>query len=178
MQNLRNNKAFTLIELLIVIAVMAILTTVVFVALNPLERFQDSRNSRRWSDINAIIGAIKLYQVDNGGALPGELSDENFLPDVYYEITEGAGLGDGSCASADKCIAPNVEIEDCIDLEPLVTSGKLPKMPFDPNDANSTSEIITGYYVIMSGSNGALTIGSCYEEKGSKDSISEISVTR
>ena len=63
-------KGFTLIELLIVIAIIAVLAAVVFVALNPLQRFQDARNSRRWNDINSIIDAIRLEQVDQRGILP------------------------------------------------------------------------------------------------------------
>ncbi len=55
-------KGFTLIELLIVIAIIAVLAAVVFVALNPLQRFKETRNVQRWSDVDAIAGAIRLYQ--------------------------------------------------------------------------------------------------------------------
>lgn len=70
-------KGFTLIELLIVIAVIAIIATVVFVALNPLERFRDSRNSQRWQDIESIVDAVRLYQIDNDGQIPSGI-DENW----------------------------------------------------------------------------------------------------
>ena len=46
---------FTLIELLVVIAIIATLATVVFVALNPVQRFSDARNSRRWNDVNTML---------------------------------------------------------------------------------------------------------------------------
>jgi len=81
-------RGFTLIELLIVIAVMAILTSVVFVALNPLGRFQDARNNRRWTDVNAILQAVKLDQVDNGGLYVEEIT--NLTADLYYMIGEGS----------------------------------------------------------------------------------------
>ena len=48
------NKGFTLLELLIVIAVLAVLAGVLFVALNPASRLEDSRNAKRWTDVNAI----------------------------------------------------------------------------------------------------------------------------
>ena len=67
-------KGFTLIELLVVIAIIAILSVVVFVALDPVTRFADARNARRYSDVNSILTAIHEYIVDNNGALPTGLS--------------------------------------------------------------------------------------------------------
>ncbi len=67
-------KGFTLIELLVVIAIIAILSVVVFVALDPVTRFADARNSRRYSDVNSILTAVHEYIVDNNGALPPGLS--------------------------------------------------------------------------------------------------------
>ncbi len=67
-------KGFTLIELLVVIAIIAILSVVVFVALDPVTRFADARNARRYSDVNSILTAVHEYIVDNDGALPTGLS--------------------------------------------------------------------------------------------------------
>ena len=64
----KKTKGFTLIELLIVIAIIAIIAAVVFVALDPLTRFQDARDASRWSDTAALLSAIKVDQVDNGGS--------------------------------------------------------------------------------------------------------------
>jgi prepilin-type N-terminal cleavage/methylation domain-containing protein len=61
-------KGFTLIELLIVIAVIAITAGVVYVALNPSIRFQDTRDSRRYSDMKNVEQAIQLYIIANGHA--------------------------------------------------------------------------------------------------------------
>jgi prepilin-type N-terminal cleavage/methylation domain-containing protein len=63
------NKGFTLIELLVVIAIIAILAIVVFVSLDPVTRFADARNSRRWADVNSILTAVHECIVDNDGSL-------------------------------------------------------------------------------------------------------------
>ncbi len=36
-------------------------------ALDPLTRFADARNSRRWTAVNNILTAVHEYVVDNGG---------------------------------------------------------------------------------------------------------------
>ena len=65
----RRRSGFTLIELLVVIAIIAILAVVVFVALDPVTRFADARNSRRWADINNILTGVHECIVDNDGSL-------------------------------------------------------------------------------------------------------------
>ena len=64
---IKMKKGFTLIELLVVISIIAILATVVFVALNPGKRFLDTRNSRRWNDVHNILTAVHECIVDDGG---------------------------------------------------------------------------------------------------------------
>ncbi len=159
---------FTLVELLIVIGIIAILAAFAFVALNPLARFQDARNAKRWADINAILSAIKMDQIDNGGDYMGDIAD--LTNNLYYQIGNG-----GSCN--DTCLNPTVVLQiDCIDLEELVDDGYLPSVPIDPNDTNA-GEDETRYYLVKS-SNGTVTVGSCSEEKGSNSVIPPIQVSR
>lgn len=66
----KNKNGFTLIEILLVIGIIAVLATVVIVALNPAQRFADARNARRLSDIQSILSATQQYIVDNKGVLP------------------------------------------------------------------------------------------------------------
>ena len=63
-------QGFTLIEILIVIAIIGILALVVFVALNPQGRFADARNSNRVQNVESIGKAILQYNVDNNGTWP------------------------------------------------------------------------------------------------------------
>jgi prepilin-type N-terminal cleavage/methylation domain-containing protein len=159
-------KGFTLIELLIVIGVIAILAALAFVALNPLARFQDSRNAQRWTDINAILSAIKLDQVDNGGTYMTAIAD--LTDDTYYQI----GTGE---STQDTCQYPDVDLDaSCVNLSGLVTDGYLASVPYDPSSGSAAE---TDYYVMVS-STGALTVGACTEEQGSGSTPPEIEVSR
>ncbi len=83
----RRRSGFTLIELLVVIAIIAILAVVVFVALDPVTRFADARNSRRWADVNNILTAVHECIVDNDGSL----SDCGLTADG---VSDALGTGD------------------------------------------------------------------------------------
>jgi prepilin-type N-terminal cleavage/methylation domain-containing protein len=160
-------KGFTLIELLIVIAVIAILTSIVFVALNPLGRFQDARNSTRWTDANAILSAIKLNQVDHKGIYITAIDD--MVVDMYYEI--------GSSENCNvSCTNPDLTLQEgCVTLGELVDTGYLPAVPKDPSVDGADGN---NFYYIMKSSTGTLEVGACNEEAGTGASTPIISVKR
>lgn len=168
MQKEKFKKGFTLIELLIVIAVLAILAGIVMVALNPKARFEDSRNARRVSDVDAIVGAIKMFQVDNGGDYIANLDDAT--ADMYYQI----GLG-SSCN--DTCMGGNIILQqDCLDIEELTDNGYLPSVPVDPGDQAATEDE-TRYYIVKK-STGTVEVGACSPELGSNSEIQPIAVSK
>jgi prepilin-type N-terminal cleavage/methylation domain-containing protein len=55
---LQNQKGFTLIEILLVVAAIAILAGIVIVAINPAKQLGDTRNASRNSAVNTILNAI------------------------------------------------------------------------------------------------------------------------
>ena len=62
----RPGRAFTLIELLIVVAIIGILSGVLLTVLNP-GRFQKrARDTRRQSDLGAVQTAIEMYYSEKG----------------------------------------------------------------------------------------------------------------
>lgn len=65
-------KGFTIIEVLIVLAIAGLILLVVFLAVPALQR--NSRNTQRNSDIASILGAVNEYTNNNNGALPDTLA--------------------------------------------------------------------------------------------------------
>src|SRR5438105_15677489 len=69
--SLNHQKGFTLIELLVVIGILAILFAITLIAINPARQFSQANNTKRSSDVNAILNAVNQYMADNRGTLPG-----------------------------------------------------------------------------------------------------------
>jgi prepilin-type N-terminal cleavage/methylation domain-containing protein len=65
---------FTLIEILVVIGIIAVLATIVLIAINPARQFAQANNTQRVSNTNAILNAIGQYMADNKGELPGGIT--------------------------------------------------------------------------------------------------------
>lgn len=59
-------KGFTLLELLIVIGILAILSTILIIVINPAEMLRKARDSQRISDLNTIKTALSFYLVESG----------------------------------------------------------------------------------------------------------------
>ncbi|QQS44545.1 type II secretion system protein [Candidatus Roizmanbacteria bacterium] len=74
MLKLRNNKGFTLIELLVVIGILAVLLAITLIAVNPGQQLQQADDTKRRSDINAILNAVNQYMVANNGQVPGTMA--------------------------------------------------------------------------------------------------------
>lgn len=155
MKNLKLSKikrGFTLIEILLVVAILAILLVVVFAALNPATRLQDTRNARRWNDVNNILTAIHTCVVDDGtsGAL-ANCGVTDGSPGTLREIVNGASSGCGVvCGVADG---------ECEDMAALVSGGYLASLPVDPT-APATDH--TSYSVISN--DGVVTVAACGAE--------------
>ena len=64
------NRAFTLVELLVVIGIVGILLAITLVAINPARQFAQANNAKRSADVNAILNAITQLKVDNRGIYP------------------------------------------------------------------------------------------------------------
>jgi len=60
----KNNYGFTLIEMIVAVAIVGIMATAAIMALNPLAQFQKADNARRKSDLAQIQRALESYYQD------------------------------------------------------------------------------------------------------------------
>lgn len=148
-KQLRNKQqGFTLIEVLLVVAIIAILAGIVILAINPNKQLGDTRNSQRQSDVNTILNAVYQYSVDNQGNLPSGITTT---------ATDICATGAGSCTGL-------------VDLTVLTANGRyLVAMPKDPRTGNTTN---TGYEISVNSDN-RVTVTAPDAEQGKT-----ISVTR
>jgi prepilin-type N-terminal cleavage/methylation domain-containing protein len=75
------NKAFTLFELLIVIAIIGIMATVLVTVMNPAQQLAKARDIRRETDLISILTAVYQYTAEHSGELPdtdGDSETSNF----------------------------------------------------------------------------------------------------
>ena len=147
---LRNQKGFTLIEILLVVAAIAILAGIVIVAINPAKQLGDTRNASRNSAVNTILNAVTQYAVDNNGVLPA-----------------------GITASSTEICSSSVATSSCtgfVELSVLTLNGRyLTAIPDEPQKVNANG----AGYVISRNATGRVTVSAQYPESGAT-----ISVTR
>lgn len=62
----RNQKGFTLIEIIVVVGILAVLTITALIAFNPSYQFQKARDAQRKSDLSQISKALENYNGDYG----------------------------------------------------------------------------------------------------------------
>lgn len=145
---LKKSTGFTLIELLLVIAVISVMSVVVFVALDPAKRLQDGRNARRTVDTETILTAIHQYIVDNKGDLPAGLSTTE---KQLGTATSGCTISTGGCSV--------VATGDCVDMGTTLNKY-LKAIPQDPKDGTAS---LTKYSVV-SDANNIVTVRACGAE--------------
>lgn len=154
MKNIKYKKGFTLIEILVVIGILAVLATIVLVAINPARQFKLARDSQRTANVSAILNAIGQNMADNRGLFT--CNDEVFgIPSTNSVIKSGTG---------------GVNLADCI------VPTYIASLPFDPSATGahytSNDDYDTGYS-ISTDILGRITVTATSEVSGDA-----ISVTR
>jgi prepilin-type N-terminal cleavage/methylation domain-containing protein len=92
----RKEGGFTIIEVLIVLAIAGLIMLVVFLAVPALQR--NSRNTQRKNDVSGLLGAVSEYVNNNGGALPPgtDASAVTSLVKLGYYSTGEVSLATGA----------------------------------------------------------------------------------
>lgn len=146
---------FTLIELLVVIGILGILLAIVLIAINPAAQFAQANNTKRQSDVGAILNAVHQYAADHKGALPTGIPTT-----TAAEIADGAG-------NADICGATSPDYIALLPRDPSLTGS-------------SSTDCSTGYttgYFIVKDANGRVTV-SAPSAQSVRGTTPTISVTR
>jgi type IV pilus assembly protein PilA len=153
-------RGFTLIELLVVIGILAVLLAITLIAINPARQFSQANDTKRASDVNAILNAIDQYAADNKGALPAGIP----------ETTAGV-------IGSDTTLVPPQ-----VDLCAALVTKYLAALPVDPLTSNGTpvsncaqvGGYNTNYTVVKSATDNRITVTAPATEIAAQD----ISVTR
>jgi type IV pilus assembly protein PilA len=134
---------FTLLEVLLVVAILSILAGIVIVAINPGKQLANSRNSQRSSDVKTIIDAVYDYNIDNSGIMPSTITT----------------------TPTDVCNTTGANCTGLIDLGVLTASTKyLVGIPKDPQCATVCTTYSSGYQ-ISKDTNNRITVSASHAEQ-------------
>jgi len=150
-----SQKGFTLLEILLVIATIAILASIVILALNPRKQLGQTNNAKRSVDVSTIINAVHQYAVDHQGAVPASI---------------GIATNCDAIATNQICRSDATSCVGLVDLSPLTQDQKyLVSLPMDPSNATTNA---TGYAIVKS-SNDRITVCAPHAEQGVVISITQ-----
>ncbi len=76
----RRTEGFTIIEVLIVLAIAGLILLIVFLAVPALQR--NSRNTNRKNDVAALSGAVVEYEQNNNGDQPNQAAAGATTPEI------------------------------------------------------------------------------------------------
>ena len=147
---------FTLLEILLVVAAIAILAGIVILAINPTKQLGETRNAQRRSDVNTILNAVYQYAIDNSGTVPASVTTGTACGVSTQEICKTGG----TCTS----------LTDVSSYLVTTTAKYLVSMPTDPTGASTNG---TGYQIFKNSTTNRVTVCAPNAEQGAT-----ISVTR
>ncbi len=123
-------KGFTLIELVIVIAILAVLASVVVLVLNPAQLMAQARDSQRISDLSSIKIAVALY-----------IATTTSTPTIGTGPTCTAASCNVSGPFGSETISTSTTVDSTgwvpTDLTKTAGGSPLPSLPLDPTNSGS-----------------------------------------
>ncbi len=141
---IRKKAGFTLIEILVVLGILAILATLVLVAVNPSRQFKMARDTKRAANVATVLNAVSQNIADHGGSF----------------------VCDGSIVSLPATGTPISSEETGFDLAACVIPEYVSSLPYDPGIEGShyTNELdYQTNYEIEADSVGRVTVSATGE---------------
>jgi prepilin-type N-terminal cleavage/methylation domain-containing protein len=149
----RSKLGFTLLEVLLVVAIIAILAGIVIIAINPGKNLADTRNAQRQADVTTILNAVYQYALDNNGTVPTTIGS------TAAEICSTTGAA---------CTTPAA-----IDLGVLTTAGKyIVAIPSDPKCPTGCLSNGVGYRIYKDSTTSRITVSAPGAELSKTISVS------
>ena len=148
-------RGFTLLEILLVVAAIAILAAIVIIAINPGKQLAETRDAQRRSDVNALSSAIAQYVIKKGS---------------YPEISEGEDCFSATAPSSETygVCATGVSCGS-VALDNYLVPDFIPAIPQDPS---GTNDDYSGYTVMRLPNNRVLVCAPLTEEANGIISVS------
>jgi len=166
---MKNSMSFTLVELLIVIAILAILVTAVVIVLNPAELLAQARDAQRASDTKTVSGALDILVVDNPSATFGTPQKVYIsIPDTNADCSGIPDLPDLPEGWSYSCTTPtnlkNIDGTGWIPVDLTMVKGgsPIPVLPTDPTNS------AISFYSYIPGENTGYSISAEIESSKQK----------
>jgi len=134
-------KGFTLLELLIVIGILAILSTTMILVINPAELLKKARDSQRMSDLSTLKTAIAYYLTNASTISIGSTA-------LTYSTIGTAVCG---AAPANSSTTQGVDGSGWMPINFATLTGGSPigGLPTDPNPSSLVTSNPARYYVYI-----------------------------
>ena len=151
----KRQEGFTIIEVLIVLAIAGLIILIVFLAVPALQR--NSRNTQRKNDVSALGGALAEYVTNNGGQLP--LNDAAFAANV--ETNAKTSFFDATIPTAivytrnPNAIAPGGPAAGVNDVVQVHTNSKCISAAASTATGATARSVIALYRVEIGGTGGS-----------------------
>ncbi|MEW5805288.1 MAG: LamG-like jellyroll fold domain-containing protein [Patescibacteria group bacterium] len=151
--------SFTLLELLIVIGILAVLASVSFIALNPVEQLRKARDSQRLADLRSLNNSLAIYESQTLNPVMGSstliyvsLPDTNSNCSSWSLPAVPPDYSGYACVTETNLRKTNGTGWVPVNLAGLEIGSPLAKLPVDPkNDSTYYYTYTTGGSFMLSG---------------------------
>jgi Tfp pilus assembly protein PilE len=150
------NKAFTMVQLIIVISIITAISVVIYGVIDQKRRVHEARNASRLSTVTNLANTLKKFQVDyytNPSDFPPEDDPSKNRNSLYYMIGTCTKKATGTCKAASVS-------DSCLDVTKWGAGQYVTSLPIDP--LVGTTEL-TQYYYRQPG-DGSIIVGACNPE--------------